>query len=46
MSELKVAVMTATSQNLVAVGGKKRAVRWAGFIAANLIMPITRNPAG
>ena len=48
MSELKVAVMTmtGTGQNMMAAGGMNPGVRQTGFIAANSIMPLTRNPAG
>ena len=46
MSELKVAVMTGTGQNMMAAGGMSRGVRRTGVIAANSIMPPTRNPAG
>ena len=46
MSELKVAVMMGTGQNMMAAGGMNRGVRQTGFIAANSIMPLTRNPAG
>ena len=46
MSELKVAVMTGTGHNMMAAGGMNPGVRQTGFIAANLIMPLTRNPAG
>ncbi len=46
MSELKVAVMTGTCENMVAAGGMNQGVRQTGFIAANSIMPLTRNPAG
>ena len=46
MSELKVAVMTGTGQNMMAAGGMNRGVRRTGVIAANSTMPLTRNPAG
>lgn len=46
MSELKVAVMTGTGQNMMAAGGMNRGVRQTGVIAANSIMPLTRNPTG
>ena len=46
MSELKVAVMTGNGQNMMAAGGMNPGVRQTGFIAANSIMPLTRNPAG
>lgn len=46
MNELKVALLTGTGQNTMAVGGMNRGVRQTGVIAANSIMPLTRNPAG
>jgi len=46
MSELKVAVMTGTGQNMMAAGGMNPGVRQTGFIAANSIMALTRNTAG
>ena len=46
MSELKVAVMTGTGQNMIAAGGMNPDVRQTVVIAANSIMPLTRNPAG
>lgn len=46
MSELKVAVMTGTGQNMMAAGGMNRGVRQTGVIAANSTMPLMRNPAG
>ena len=46
MSELKVAVMTGTGQYMTAAGCMNPGVRQTGFIAANSIMPLTRNPAG
>ena len=46
MSELKVAVMTGTGQNMMAAGGMNRGVRQTGVIAANSIMPLTRYPTG
>ena len=45
MSELKVAVITGISQNMMLAGGRNRGVRQTGVIAANSIMPLTRNPA-
>ena len=46
MSELKVAVITGIGQYMMLAGGRNRGVRQTGVIAANLIMPLTRNPAG
>ena len=45
MSELKVAVMTGTGQNMMTAGGMNPGVRQAGFIATNSIMPLKQNPA-
>ena len=46
MSELKVAVIKGIGQNMMLAGGRNRGVRQTGVIAANSIMPLTRNPAG
>ena len=46
MSELNVAVMPGTCQNMMAAGGMSPGGLQPGFIAANSIMPLTRNPAG
>ena len=46
MSKLKVAVMRGTRHNVMAAGGMNPDVRQTGVIAANSIMPLTRNPAG
>ena len=46
MSELKVAVMTGTGQNMMTAVGMNPGVRQTSFITANSIMPLTRTPAG
>ena len=46
MSELKLAVIRGIGQNMMLAGGRNRGVRQTSVIAANSIMPLTRNPAG
>jgi len=42
MSELKVAVMTGTGQNMMAAGGMNRGVRQTGFIETTTMLRLQR----